>query len=107
MTGVHTVLLTSSKNLNPGKNTIKIEFADDTKVALFVNNEKAAEQSINNKNNKYLSSASADGFSVGKDLNSPVTKTYNGSFAFSDAVKSLVIDQVVEKQEKVGLLEKK
>ncbi|MBE9463914.1 arylsulfatase [Dyadobacter subterraneus] len=105
--GVHTVLLTSSKNLNPGKNTIKIEFADDTKVALYVNNEKAAEQSINNKNNKYLSSASADGFSVGKDLNSPVTKTYNGSFAFSDAVKSLVIDQVVEKQEKVGLLEKK
>lgn len=105
--GVNTVLLTSSKNLNPGKNTIKVEFADDKKVVLFVNDEKVADQIIINKNNKYLSSASGDGFSVGKDLNSPVTKTYNGTFAFSDVVKSLVIDQVVEKEEKVGLLEKK
>ena len=90
--GLKEVLLTSAKSLSQGKNTIRVEFAEDKKVTLFVNNEKAAEQNIENRN-KYLNSAASDGFSIGKDLNSPVTKSYGGTFAFSGAVKSLVIEQ--------------
>jgi hypothetical protein len=105
--GVKEVLLSSPKKLISGKNEIRIDFSDEKNVALYLNNEKVAEQAVNNKNNRYLTSASSDGFSVGKDLNSPVTKTYDGTFTFSGAVKSLLIEQAVEKDEKVGLVEKK
>lgn len=90
--GLKEVVLTSSKNLLAGKNVIKVAFKDDNKVTLYVNNEKAGEQIIEGRA-KLLNSASSDGFSIGKDLNSPVTKSYGGNFAFTGSVKTLVIEQ--------------
>lgn len=96
--GAEQIVLNASKNIGSGKNTIRITFGDDKKVTLFLNNEKVAEKTIGSRN-RYLNSASSEGFSVGKDLNSPVTKTYNGTFAFNGVVKSLVIEQKEEKGE--------
>lgn len=103
--GVDQVTLTSSKALSPGKNTVRINFTDDKKVVLYLNDQKVAEEVITNRT-RYLSSAYSDGISVGKDLNSPVTKLYPGPFPFTGAVKSLVIEQKEEAPRKVGLLEK-
>ena len=90
--------------LKEGRNTIRVAFSADKKVTLLVNSENAAEHA--GVGTKYLASASSDGFSVGKDLNSPVTKDYPGTFAFNGRVKQLVIEQREENQEKVGLLQK-
>lgn len=103
--GVNPITLTANKSLVAGKNEIRVEFTDDKKVNLYLNNDKVAEQSNINKT-RYLNSASTDGFSVGKDLNSPVTKSYGGTFAFNGIVKTLVIEQAEDKEEKVGLLKK-
>lgn len=102
--GLKPVVLTSSQPLKEGSNTVRIEFAADQKLTLFVNGEKAAERA--GIGTKYLTSASSDGFSVGKDLNSPVTRDYPGTFAFNGKVKLLVIEQKEENHEKVGLLQK-
>ncbi len=72
---------------------------------MLVNGENVAERKDMNAA-KYLASASSEGFSVGKDLNSPVTRNYPGTFAFTGAVKQLVIEQREQDQEKVGLLKK-
>jgi len=98
-------LLTSSRALKEGRNTIRVQFSADKKVTLSVDGETVAEKADINAA-KYLSSASSEGFSVGKDLNSPVTKDYPGTFAFTGAVRQLVIEQREQNQEKVGLLKK-
>jgi len=102
--GLKPTVLTFSRPLKEGSNTVRIEFAADQKLTLFVNGEKAAEQA--GIGTKYLASASSDGFSVGKDLNSPVAKDYPGTFAFNGKVRLLVIEQKEGNQEKVGLLQK-
>lgn len=89
--GVNQRTLTATKNLSSGKHAIVVEF-NDTAVTLSVDGEKQAQETIDVKG-KYLNSFNSEGVSVGKDLNSPVTKTYNGTFPFTGAVKSLVIDQ--------------
>lgn len=101
--GLKPLVLTSSKALKEGQNTVRIEFSADKKVTLLVNGEKAAEEA--GVGTKYLASAASDGFSVGKDLNSPVTKDYPGTFAFNGKVKQLIIEQWEESQEKVGFTE--
>jgi len=81
--------------LEAGKHAFKIDYADDNTVTLSVDNEQAAKESITARN-KYLGAASSEGISVGKDLNSPVTKSYPGAFPFTGRVITLVVDQKTE-----------
>lgn len=90
--GVKTITLTASRLLAPGKHTIKIDYPTSEKVTLTVDNEKQTEENIHSKS-KYLSSFSSEGVSVGKDLNSPVTKAYIGTFPFTDVIKQLIVEQ--------------
>lgn len=90
--GVKEITLNASKTLKTGKNTIRVDFTEANTVELFVNNEQAAKETISSKG-KYLSAASSDGFSIAKDLNSPVTKIYTGTFPFNGRVKTLTIEQ--------------
>lgn len=93
--GVKEVVITSSKPLPSGKSAIKIDYSEDNTVTLLLNGEQVAQQSLPNKA-KYLSSISSEGISVGKDLNSPVTKLYSGIYPFSGTVYTIVIDQKTE-----------
>lgn len=90
--GVKQITLTSSKPLPSGKHAIKIEFTNENTVVLSIDNEKVATEAVPVKT-RYLSSFSSEGVSIGKDLNSPVTKTYSGTFAFNGVVKTLVVEQ--------------
>ena len=87
--------LTSSKPVLVGKNSIKIEFTENKTLILYLNNEKVAEEN-NLSRGRYLSSVSSEGISVGKDLNSPVTKSYPWPFAFKCRVTGIVIEQKVD-----------
>jgi hypothetical protein len=93
--GVKQTTLTSDKRLPAGKHTIRIDFTDAGDVILSANNEKAAREKINSRS-KYLNSFSSEGVSVGKDLNSPVVKTYEGTFPFTGVVKTLIIESRTE-----------
>lgn len=81
-------------NLSKGNHTIKIEYTD-AQVLLFVDNKEAGKQSISARN-KYLGTFGSDGVSIGRDLNSPVTKIYAGPYPFSGIVRSLIVEQKVE-----------
>ncbi|HVD97674.1 MAG TPA: arylsulfatase [Cytophagaceae bacterium] len=93
--GIKELTLVSYKNLQKGKNAIRIEFTEANTVELYLNNEQVAKETIASKS-KYLNSANSDGFSVGKDLNSPVTKIYSGTYPFNGSVKTVIIDQKEE-----------
>lgn len=93
--GVKEVVLTSTKALVAGKNVIKIDFSEDNSVILSLNGEQAAQQNVSARA-KYLSAISSEGISVGKDLNSPVTKAYLGVFPFNGTVNTVIIDQKTE-----------
>lgn len=90
--GVKPVTLAGDKLLSPGKHTVKIDFAAGGNVTLGVDGQQAAAAKISARN-KYLSAFSSEGVSVGRDLNSPVLKTYEGTFPFTGVVKTLVIEQ--------------
>lgn len=93
--GVNQKILTSSKPIQVGKNIIKIEYPDSKSIVLFLNGEKVAEES-NIIRGKYINSISGEGISVGKDLNSPVTKSYPATFPFKGKVTRIVIEQSVQ-----------
>ncbi len=93
--GVKQIALTSSKPLVAGRHAIRIEYTDANTVVLSIDNEKVATESIVSRA-KYLSSFSSEGVSVGKDLNSPVTKDYAGTFGFNGNVKTLIVEQTAE-----------
>lgn len=93
--GVNEKYLTSDKSLQVGKNTIQVEYPDSKTVVLTLNGQKVAEASITARG-KYLSPFSGEGVSVGKDTNSPVTKSYPWPFPFKGRVTSIVIDQDVK-----------
>ncbi|HEY4786488.1 MAG TPA: sulfatase-like hydrolase/transferase, partial [Bacteroidales bacterium] len=93
--GLSEKLLVSKKTLKNGVNTIKVDFTDNKSVVLLLNNEVVAQQNITARG-KYLNPFGGEGVSVGKDLNSPVTKLYLWPFPFKGKVKKLIIDQVVE-----------
>ena len=93
--GVKETVLTTSKPITAGKHSIKIDYADDNTVTLSVDNQQAAKESITARS-KYLNPASSEGISVGKDLNSPVTKRYVGTYPFTGRVITLVVDQKTE-----------
>lgn len=84
--------LTSAKALQVGENTIKVEYPDNKTVVLSINGQKVAETTINARD-KYLGAFSGEGVSVGKDSNSPVTKSYAWPYAFKGRVTKIVIDQ--------------
>jgi arylsulfatase A-like enzyme len=90
--GVRQVTLAAAKTISAGRHSIKIEYTEPGDVILSVDNEKAAVQKIGSRT-KYLNSFSTEGVSVGKDLNSPVLKTYNGLFPFNGTVRTLIIEQ--------------
>jgi arylsulfatase len=87
--------LISANALQVGKNTIKIEYPDNKTVVLNLNGQKVAEAAITARG-KYLAAFSGEGVSVGKDSNSPVTKSYPWPFPFKGRVTGIVIDQDVK-----------
>jgi len=89
--GVAPIKLISTENLIIGENVIKIDYSND-KVVLSVNGKKAAESAFESRN-KYIASIAGEGISVGKDLNSPVSKSYPAKFQFTGKVKKIVIEQ--------------
>lgn len=93
--GVKEIILTSDKPLTPGKHAIKIEFTDANTVLASLDNEQFAQQE-NIIKGKYLSAFGSEGVSVGRDLNSPVTKAYDAPFAFSGTVNSVIVEQQPE-----------
>jgi len=90
--GVEQQTLASTQLLNAGKHVIKVEYTAENEVVLYVDGQKAAQQKITSRN-KYLNSFASEGVSVGRDLNSPVSKTYPAVFPFTGAVKTLIIEQ--------------
>jgi len=84
--------LTLSGALTAGDHVISVEYTASGTVVLSVDGNKLAEQAVKNRN-KYLNSFSGEGVSVGRDLNSPVTKSYPGTFPFTGRVKTLIITQ--------------
>jgi arylsulfatase len=95
--GISNRTLVSVKALLPGKHIIKVDYPEPDKVILTVDEEKQAQETIASRN-KYLSSFSSEGVSVGKDLNSPVTKAYTGTFPFTGNVKQVVVEQKSEQK---------
>jgi arylsulfatase len=93
--GVQEKTIVSFKPLTVGKNTVKIEFTDAKTLDLYLNGEKVAGEN-NFQRGRYLSSASSEGISVGKDSNSPVTKSYAWPFAFNGRITGIVIEQKSE-----------
>jgi arylsulfatase len=90
--GIQQTTLIADKPLTAGKHAVKADFAADGTVTLLLDNERTAEQKISGAR-KYLNTFSSEGVSVGRDLNSPVLKIYGGTFPFTGAVKTLIIEQ--------------
>ncbi|MFZ4456946.1 MAG: arylsulfatase [Bacteroidales bacterium] len=93
--GLTEKVIVSSKPVQTGKSAIRLEYSDAKTIALYINGEKVGEATDTPKG-KYLSSISGEGISVGKDLNSPVSKSYPWPFPFKGRVTGIVIDQVVK-----------
>jgi arylsulfatase A-like enzyme len=93
--GVQEVLITSDKLLTPGLHSIRIQYGSDNSVSLSLDNAVLAKESITARG-KYLGPFSSEGVSIGQDLNSPVSKIYDGPFPFNGKVKSLIVEQEVE-----------
>lgn len=90
--GVSETVLVPVKTLSPGKHVLKIEYAAGDVVTLSVDGEQAVRQTVA-ASGKYINSFGSEGVSVGKDLNSPVTKRYAGTHPFNGRVTTLVVEQ--------------
>ncbi|MDR3713576.1 MAG: arylsulfatase [Puia sp.] len=90
--GVKETTIASPQTLVPGTNTVEVVFADSGSVSLSVNGVPAGQSKIG-KRARYLASVAGEGISVGRDLNSPVTRAYPGTGAFDGRVKSVVVEQ--------------
>lgn len=93
--GVKESTITLAKSLAKGKHAIRIEYPDQSNIITSVDNGQSVKTAIGARN-KYVGTFGSDGVSVGKDLNSPVTKIYNGPFPFNGIVRTVVIEQKVE-----------
>jgi len=94
--GVTETLVTASQTLAKGKHTVVVEYLAGNVVALSVDGQPASKQTVEGAL-KYIASFGSDGVSVGKDLNSPVTKRYTGPHPFTGVVKRVVVEQAAEK----------
>jgi len=94
--GVTETLVTASKTLAKDKHTVVVEYLAGNVVALSVDGQPASKQTVEGAL-KYIASFGSDGVSVGKDLNSPVTKRYTGPHPFTGVVKRVVVEQAAEK----------
>ncbi|MEI6948386.1 arylsulfatase [Paraflavisolibacter sp. H34] len=90
--GEEETTLSAAVHLAPGKHSLRVEYGASGTVGLFADNRKLVEKGIKERN-RYLGSAASQGISVGRDLNSPVTKAYAGTFPFTGLVNTVVIDQ--------------
>ncbi|HEY3404879.1 MAG TPA: arylsulfatase [Ohtaekwangia sp.] len=81
-------------SVSKGTHAIRVEYSD-AGLILFVNNKEAGKQAVTARN-KFLGTFGSDGVSVGRDLNSPVTKQYAGTYPFNGIVRSVVIEQKIE-----------
>jgi len=93
--GLKEKTISSSKAVPVGKSTIRVEFSANKVLSIYLNDEKVAEEK-DIAQGKYLGAFSGEGVSVGKDSNSPVTKSYPWPFPFKGRVTKIVIDQEVE-----------
>ncbi|SHG72802.1 arylsulfatase [Chryseolinea serpens] len=94
--GVAETVITASKVLSKGKHTVTVEYLAGNVVSLSVDGQPVGKQTVEG-GVKYIASFGSDGVSVGKDLNSPVTKRYAGPHPFTGVVKSVVVEQAAEK----------
>jgi arylsulfatase len=83
--------LTSPESLSEGKNTVRIEYLDSW-VILSVNGKEVARSGFESRN-RYLAGIAGEGISIGRDLNSPVSKSYPPKFPFTGKVKKIIIEQ--------------
>ena len=90
--GLQQTTLTYDKVLSAGKHSVKVDYAVDGTVTLTVDGETPVQRQIKSAR-RYLNTFSSEGVSVGQDLNSPVLKTYGGTFPFTGVVKTLIIEQ--------------
>jgi arylsulfatase A-like enzyme len=90
--GVSETEISPARTLSKGHHVIKIEYAAGDLITLAIDGDPAARQTVASAS-KYLASFGSDGVSVGKDLNSPVTKRYNGTNPFGGRVKTLTVEQ--------------
>lgn len=90
--GVEQFTLSYANPLAQRHHSIRIEYTDAGEVTLTVDDKQAARQKIGGRN-KYLNSFASEGVSVGRDLNSPVSKNYPPVFPFTGNVKTLIIEQ--------------
>src|SRR5690606_14136497 len=81
--------------ISKGKHVLRLEYVDNA-VAVFVNDKEAARQTVSGRN-RYLGTIGSDGISLGRDLNSPVTKAYEGTYPFTGIVRSIVVEQKTDK----------
>ncbi len=91
--GVKEVTITAGA-LTKGKHTIKVEY-NESNVVLFVNDKETAKEPVTARN-KFLGTFASDGVSIGRDLTSPVTKSYPAPFFFTGIVRSLIVEQKTE-----------
>jgi arylsulfatase len=89
---VSETVLAPARALSPGKHILKIEYTAGDVITLSVDGEQAARQTVV-ASGKYINSFGSDGVSVGKDLNSPVTKRYAGTHPFNGRVTTVVVEQ--------------
>jgi arylsulfatase A-like enzyme len=94
--GVNETALSSSKTWSKGKHVVKVEVTSENEVTLSIDGQPAGKQTVKGAR-RAIDTIDGDGVSVGKDLNSPVTKRYTGTNPFNGAVKTLVIEQTPEK----------
>jgi hypothetical protein len=93
--GIFEKVLTSTKLLSSGANKVKINYSENNVITLFLNNEQVAQTKVNSKS-QYLSAISGEGIGIGKDYNSPVTKTYKVTFPFNGDVNTVVVEQELD-----------
>jgi arylsulfatase A-like enzyme len=93
--GVNEISLVYDKQLAAGAHNIRILYGNDDKLTFSVDNIEVGKESVQARG-KYLNPIAGEGVSLARDLNSPVTKLYDGPFPFTGRVKSLVIEQEIE-----------
>ncbi|TZF84062.1 hypothetical protein FW774_11505 [Pedobacter sp. BS3] len=86
------VSLQASAPLATGKHTIRVEFLTD-KVRLLADEQELAVMPTNAAKGLLGNTAYSVGISVGKSMNSPVSKSYSGPFPFTGKISTVVIEQ--------------
>lgn len=86
------ITLKSGTPLTAGKHLIKVAYEKE-KITLSVNDTELDSKEVQAPKNLLGNTASGDGISVGRSMNSPVSKAYKGAYAFTGKISKIIIDQ--------------